>query len=90
MSPSEMPTERDPTFQYLASDAGGATETVTEQLPWPFAPPSEEPEEGEERARTDAVDERDDPTGYDATLDASFPASDPPPSPISHYGCVEK
>jgi len=61
------------------------TEVVT--TVWPFAKTTvvERTEEQVEHAE-DLLEEREELTNYDATVDASFPASDPPPSPIGHLG----
>lgn len=62
------------------------SETTTEVIStvWPFAPSREEPEPAEHAE--ELLEERPQLTDYDATVDASFPASDPPPSPMAHFG----
>lgn len=54
---------------------------------WPFADKTV-PEPTDERAEhvEDLVEERPELCDWDAIVDASFPASDPPPSPIGHIG----
>lgn len=82
-----MPDEatEDSSFELRASE--GTTEVTTPQIAWPFAP-SREPKPAEERAEhaEDLLEERPELSGYDQIVDASFPASDPPPSPMTHLG----
>lgn len=64
-------------------------EVATEVVPavWPFAEqPMPEPSDERAEHAEDLIEERPELTNYDATVDASFPASDPPPSPIGHLG----
>lgn len=67
----------------MPSDGIQEPETTTEVIsprPWPFAPAPEREDRRAEKAE-ELIEERPELTGYDATVDASFPASDPPPGP---------
>lgn len=86
MSRCDMPTDSTQDSPSEFRLAGSETTTEVTTPIWPFAP-SRTPESADEQAEhaEDLLNERPELSGYDAVVDASFPASDPPPGP-THIG----